>query len=69
MDLSKKKKTKIFQSLIAKYHNQFDQTIQQYQNEMGKISHINLTFFNPLKDLKNYRHFCKKNGGIINDYL
>jgi predicted dehydrogenase len=69
IDLSVKKKTKIFQSLVAKYHNQYDQTIKQHQNEMGKICHINLTFFNPLEDLKNYRHFCKKNGGIINDYL
>ena len=69
INLSKEKKTKIFQSLVAKYHNQYDQIIKKNQNELGKISHINLIFSNPLKDLKNYRHSSKRNGGIINDYL
>jgi len=69
INLSKEKKTKIFQSLVAKYHNQYTQIIKRNYNKFGKISHINLFFSNPLKDLKNYRHSSKSNGGIINDYL
>ena len=69
ISLSKEKKTKIFQSLVAKYHNQYNQIIKRNYNKLGKISHINLFFSNPLKDLKNYRHSSKSNGGIINDYL
>jgi predicted dehydrogenase len=69
IQLSKKNKTKIFQSLVAKYHNQFDLMAHKNYDRLGKISHINLIFFNPLKDIKNYRHSDKDNGGIINDYL
>jgi predicted dehydrogenase len=69
IQLSKENKTKIFQSLVAKYHNQFDLMLQKNQNKLGKISHINLIFSNPIKDFKNYRLSKKYNGGVINDYL
>ena len=69
IDLSKERKTKIYQSLVTKYHDQYNQIIKRNYDKLGKISHINLTLSNPLKDLKNYRHSSKINGGIINDYL
>lgn len=69
IELSKQNKTNIFQSLIAKYHNQYQKVIKKNKNKLGKISHINLIFTSPFKDLKNYRHSDKINGGIINDYL
>ena len=67
--LSNQKKTNIFQSLVAKYHNQYQAIIKKNKNKLGRISHINLIFTSSFKDLKNYRHLDKINGGIINDYL
>jgi len=69
IELSKQKKTNIFQSLIVKYHNQYQEIIEKNKNNLGNISHINLIFTSPFKDLKNYRHSDKINGGIVNDYL
>ena len=69
IELSKKKNTNIFQSLIVKYHDQYHEIIKKHNNKLGKISHINLIFSAPFKDLKNYRLTSKINGGIINDYL
>lgn len=69
IELSKKRKTNIFQSLIVKYHDQYHEIIKKHNNKLGKISHINLIFSAPFKDLKNYRLSSKINGGIINDYL
>lgn len=69
IELSREKKTKIFQSLVAKYHNQYREIIKKNEKKLGKISHINLVFASPFKNLKNYRHSDKINGGVINDYL